>query len=67
MAMAGAEHWIAPGSSEIILRVFVFSLAFPTVLLNYSAGISTVRFAPLRAAGWKIRFHYEALGAHVAF
>lgn len=38
-------------SSEIILEGFVFSLALPTVLLIYSAGVPTVSLFPRRAAG----------------
>lgn len=38
-------------SSEIILEGFVFSLALPTVLFNYSAGVPTASLFPRRAAG----------------
>lgn len=48
MAMAGREQWIAAGSSEIILEGFVFSLALPTVLFIYSAGIPNVSLIPLQ-------------------
>lgn len=51
MAMAEGEQWIAAGSSEIILEGFVFSLALPTVLLNYSAGVPAVSLIPPRTAG----------------
>lgn len=63
MAMAGGEQWIAAGSSEIILEGFVFSLALPTVLLNYSAGVPTVRLSPPRAAGRETLFCYKGYGA----
>ena len=66
MAMAGGEQWIAAGSSEIILEGFVFSLALPTVLLNYSAGVPTVSLTPLRDARGETLFCYEEFGDHVA-
>lgn len=55
MAVAGGKQWIAAGSSGIILEGFVFSLALPTVLLNYSAGIPTVSLTPLRGQEGKHR------------
>lgn len=51
-------------SSEIILEGFVFSLALPTVLLNYSAGVPTVSLSPLRAAGGETLFCSKEFGDH---
>lgn len=66
MAMAGGEQWIAEGSSEIMLEVFVFSLALHTVLLNYSAGSSTVSLISFRAAARETLFHHKRYRACVA-
>ncbi len=66
MAMAGGEQWTAAGSLEIILEGFVFSLALPTVLLNYSAGIPTVSLTPLRSAGGETLLSYKEFGGYVA-
>lgn len=66
MAMAGGEQWIGAGSSEIILAGFVFSLALPTVLLNYSAGVPTASLTHMRAAGGETLLCYKEFGGHVA-
>lgn len=53
-------------SSEIILEGFVFCLALPTVLLNYSAGVPTASLSPLRAAGGETLFCCKEFGDHAA-